>query len=58
MRPVGEARGQSLFKLFSTLEGNPPELVAGLPGGAPVPYALRSWTGDELIFHAYALPWD
>ncbi len=58
VRPVGEANGHSLAEYFPGADGESPDIVPGLPGGAPVPYALRTWVGDEIIFYAYPLPED
>lgn len=53
VRPAGDPRGRPFSDFVSTPEGHPPDIEPGLPKGAPVPYPLRAWGGQDLLLHAY-----
>lgn len=55
-RPVGDGCGQPLHDLLKSDQGDQVDFVAGLPGGLPIPYRLRTWEGREILVHAYPLP--
>jgi len=50
--PAGDARGQP-FSSFCSSESQQLELVPGFGNGAPVPYLLHTWSGHEILLHAY-----
>jgi diguanylate cyclase (GGDEF)-like protein len=53
VRPAGDPRGRPFADFVSTHQEQAPDIVPGLPGGAPVPYPLRAWGGQALLLHAY-----
>lgn len=58
VRPAGDPRGRPLSDFVMGHAGQALEIVSGLPGGAPVPYPLRAWGGQDLLLHAYPAAGD
>lgn len=54
-RPATEARGQPLSGLLDAEGASNIEIVPGLSGGHPLPHRLRTWSGQEVLLHAYSL---
>ncbi|MEA3640495.1 MAG: GGDEF domain-containing protein [Lamprobacter sp.] len=55
VRPAGDPRGQPLASFLTTASEQPLDVLPGLPGGAPLPYCLRTWDGKDLLVNAYPL---
>jgi diguanylate cyclase (GGDEF)-like protein len=53
VRPAGDPLGQPFSAFCTSAAGHQLELVPGLHDGTPVPYLLHTWSGHEILLHAY-----